>query len=112
MQGAKETYSKDSENTKSGGEAGPAHSQQQEDGGVSHFVRIHSCSNYLHFLSSPPSFTYLPLSLPEINHASHDHHMTPLSQEYAELQERYVALQETVSDQEIALVEMGKKLSV
>jgi len=44
----------------------------------------------------------------EINHASHDHHMTPLSQE---LQERYVALQETVSDQEIALVEMGKKLS-
>ena len=37
--------------------------------------------------------------------------MTPLSQEYAELQERYVALQETVSDQEIALVEMGKKLS-
>ena len=33
------------------------------------------------------------------------------SQEYAELQERYAALQETVSEQEIALVEMGKKLS-
>ena len=47
-----------------------------------------------------------------INSASHDCHMTPLPQEYAELQERYAALQETVSDQEIALVEMGKKLSM
>ena len=47
-----------------------------------------------------------------INSASHDCHMTLLSQEYAELQERYAALQETVSDQEIALVEMGKKLSM
>jgi len=35
-----------------------------------------------------------------------------LKKEYSELQERYAALQETVSDQEIALVEMGKKLSV
>jgi len=35
-----------------------------------------------------------------------------LKKEYYELQERYAALQETVSDQEIALVEMGKKLSV
>ena len=47
-----------------------------------------------------------------LNSASHDCHMTLLPQEYAELQERYAALQETVSDQEIALVEMGKKLSV
>ena len=47
----------------------------------------------------------------EINHASHDHHKTPLLQGYAELEERYAALQEAVSDQEIVLVEMGKKLS-
>jgi len=33
-------------------------------------------------------------------------------QVYVELQERYAALQETVSDEDIALVEMGKKLSV
>ena len=38
--------------------------------------------------------------------------MTPLPQEYSELLERYAALQEAVSDQEIAPVEMGKKLSV
>ena len=53
-----------SENTKSGGEACPAHSQQQEDGeGVSHSVWIHSHSNHLHFLSSPLSLLYLPPSL-------------------------------------------------
>ena len=34
-----------SEDMQSGGEAGLAHTQQQEDGeGVSHWVRIHSCS--------------------------------------------------------------------
>ena len=33
-------------------------------------------------------------------------------QEHAELQEKYAALQETVSEQEIAMVEMGRQLSL
>ena len=32
-------------------------------------------------------------------------------QDHAELQEKYACLQETVSEQEIALVEMGRQLS-
>ena len=35
-----------------------------------------------------------------------------LLQDYAELQEKYACLQETVSEQEIGLVEMGRQLSL
>ena len=38
------------------------------------------------------------------------HYISP--QEHTELQEKYACLQETVSEQEIALVEMGKQLSM
>ena len=38
--------------------------------------------------------------------------LTPLIQEHAELQEKYACVQETVSEQEIALVEMGRQLSL
>ena len=41
---------------------------------------------------------------------SHEGIATP--QEHAELQEKYAVLQETVSEQEIAMVEMGKQLSL
>lgn len=34
------------------------------------------------------------------------------TQEHAELQEKYAALQETVAEQEIAMVEMGRQLSL
>jgi len=35
-----------------------------------------------------------------------------LFKNHAELQERYAALQETVSEQEMAMVEMGRQLSL
>ena len=35
-----------------------------------------------------------------------------LMQEHAQLQEKYACLQESVTEQEIALVEMGKQLSL
>ena len=34
------------------------------------------------------------------------------TQDHAELQEKYAALQETVAEQEIAMVEMGRQLSL
>ena len=38
--------------------------------------------------------------------------MTGCVQDNAQLQERYAALQETVTEQEIAMVEMGRQLSL
>ena len=43
------------------------------------------------------------------NHFTHNYYFT---QEHAELQEKYAALQETVAEQEIAMVEMGRQLSL
>lgn len=43
---------------------------------------------------------------------SHKYYCHLYSQEHAELQEKYAALQETVAEQEIAMVEMGRQLSL
>ena len=40
------------------------------------------------------------------------HPFPPPPQEHTELKEKYACLQETISEQEIALVEMGKQLSL
>ena len=47
-----------------------------------------------------------------ITHHSHTHtHTHTHTQEHAELQEKYACLQDTTTEQEMALVELGKQLS-